>query len=88
MSLKYADGDAEFGSNPSMMEEGVVNVLEPAPQTPLLATSGLDHSVKLWSPTTKHFLSDTDAIKRTRSRITANQLVLHVNFDACHDMSS
>jgi len=72
VNSQYADGDAEFGSNPSMMEEGVVNVLEPAPQTPFLATSGLDHTVKLWSPTTKHFLSDSDAIKRTRSRITAN----------------
>lgn len=31
-------------------EGGVVNVLEPHPYLPYLATSGLDHDVKLWSP--------------------------------------
>jgi len=31
-------------------ENGVVNVLEPHPHVPLLATSGLDQDVKLWSP--------------------------------------
>lgn len=27
-----------------------VNCLEPHPHIPVLATSGLDHDVKLWSP--------------------------------------
>nr|XP_023695264.1 DDB1- and CUL4-associated factor 8-like isoform X1 [Paramormyrops kingsleyae] len=30
---------------------GVVNCLEPHPCLPMLATSGLDHDVKLWAPT-------------------------------------
>ncbi|XP_076438642.1 DDB1- and CUL4-associated factor 8-like isoform X2 [Babylonia areolata] len=32
-------------------ECGVVNVLEPHPFAPVLATSGLDHDVKIWAPT-------------------------------------
>lgn len=32
-------------------ENGVVNVLEPHPHIPMLATSGLDNDVKLWLPT-------------------------------------
>lgn len=30
---------------------GVVNCLEPHPHLPVLATSGLDHDVKIWAPT-------------------------------------
>ena len=30
---------------------GVVNVLEPHPHLPILATSGLDHDVKIFEPT-------------------------------------
>lgn len=30
---------------------GVINVLEPHPFAPILATSGLDHDVKIWAPT-------------------------------------
>ncbi|XP_060086234.1 DDB1- and CUL4-associated factor 8-like [Ylistrum balloti] len=30
---------------------GVINVLEPHPFAPVLATSGLDHDVKVWAPT-------------------------------------
>uniref|UniRef100_A0A4W3K9H9 DDB1 and CUL4 associated factor 8 n=1 Tax=Callorhinchus milii TaxID=7868 RepID=A0A4W3K9H9_CALMI len=32
---------------------GVVNCLEPHPHLPVLATSGLDHSVKIWAPTSQ-----------------------------------
>ncbi|KAK3107426.1 hypothetical protein FSP39_014342 [Pinctada imbricata] len=32
-------------------EGGVINVLEPHPFAPILATSGLDHDVKVWVPT-------------------------------------
>lgn len=28
-----------------------INVLEPHPFAPILATSGLDHDVKIWAPT-------------------------------------
>ncbi|XP_015601563.1 DDB1- and CUL4-associated factor 8 isoform X2 [Cephus cinctus] len=31
-------------------EQGVVNVLEPHPHIPILATSGLDYDVKIWIP--------------------------------------
>ena len=31
-------------------DNGVVNVLEPHPSLPILATSGLDDEVKLWMP--------------------------------------
>ena len=31
--------------------EGTVNVLEPHPHFPVIATSGLDHNIKIWQPT-------------------------------------
>ncbi|XP_075224275.1 DDB1- and CUL4-associated factor 8-like [Lycorma delicatula] len=31
-------------------EEGVVNCLEPHPQVPMIATSGLDYDIKIWVP--------------------------------------
>ena len=34
-------------------ESGVVNVLEPHPNFPILATSGLDSDIKIWSPTSE-----------------------------------
>lgn len=34
-------------------EGGVINVLEPHPLAPILATSGLDHDVKIWAPTSE-----------------------------------
>uniref|UniRef100_A0A8B9MM74 DDB1- and CUL4-associated factor 8 n=1 Tax=Accipiter nisus TaxID=211598 RepID=A0A8B9MM74_9AVES len=33
---------------------GVVNCLEPHPHLPVLATSGLDHDVKIWAPTAEN----------------------------------
>ncbi|XP_033057492.1 DDB1- and CUL4-associated factor 8-like protein 2 [Trachypithecus francoisi] len=33
--------------------EGTINCLEPHPYLPVLATSGLDHNVKIWTPTAK-----------------------------------
>ena len=32
-------------------EYGIVNVLEPNPYFPILATSGLDSKIEIWSPT-------------------------------------
>lgn len=32
-------------------DNGVVNCLEGHPHFPIIATSGLDHDVKIWSPT-------------------------------------
>jgi hypothetical protein len=31
-------------------EHGIVNVLEPNPYFPILATSGLDNNIKIWAP--------------------------------------
>lgn len=31
-------------------ETGIVNCLEPHPSYPMLATSGLDHDIKIWVP--------------------------------------
>jgi len=33
-----------------MADTHVVNCIQPHPSRPLLATSGVDHNVKLWSP--------------------------------------
>uniref|UniRef100_A0A1L8DNN1 Putative wd40 domain protein n=1 Tax=Nyssomyia neivai TaxID=330878 RepID=A0A1L8DNN1_9DIPT len=35
-------------------ETGVVNVLEPHPTFPILATSGLDHDIKVWMPSNEN----------------------------------
>lgn len=42
--VQYMEGD----------EGGVINVLEPHPFAPILATSGLDHDVKIWAPTAEN----------------------------------
>jgi hypothetical protein len=39
-----------------------VNVLEPHPFAPVLATSGLDHDVKIWAPTS-HDVTKLDGLK-------------------------
>jgi WD repeat-containing protein 42A len=36
-------------------ERGIVNVLEPHPIFPILATSGLDSDVKIWSPLSEEY---------------------------------
>lgn len=50
-------------------EGGVVNVLEPHPSMPFLATSGLDHDVKIWSPTNDyHSGPDFSALLKTMKK--------------------
>ena len=44
--------------------EGVVNCLEPHPNLPVMATSGLDNQVKIWSPTRKEKV-DRKSIEQT-----------------------
>lgn len=56
-----------------MQEAGVVNVMEPCLRYPIMATSGLDRTVKIWSPTAHNFLSETDAIKSARRRVGTNR---------------
>ncbi|XP_005093046.1 DDB1- and CUL4-associated factor 8 [Aplysia californica] len=46
-------------------EAGVINVLEPHPTLPILATSGLDHEVKLWKPSPQPLDIDRDKLKKT-----------------------
>ncbi len=36
-------------------ENGIVNVLEPHPIYPILATSGLDKDIKIWMPSNESF---------------------------------
>ncbi|XP_007530628.1 DDB1- and CUL4-associated factor 8 isoform X2 [Erinaceus europaeus] len=48
---------------------GVVNCLEPHPHLPVLATSGLDHDVKIWAPTAEASTELTglkDVIKKNK----------------------
>ena len=51
-------------------ERGIVNVLEPHPNFPILATSGLDNDVKIWSPTadSANSLDDLEEIVRENQR--------------------
>ena len=55
-----------------MREGGVVNVMEPCPNYPMMATSGLDSTVKIWTPTQKPFLNDDEAVFTTRQRMMDN----------------
>ncbi|XP_070551794.1 DDB1- and CUL4-associated factor 8-like [Ptychodera flava] len=51
-------------------EGGVVNCLEPHPTYSVLATSGLDHDVKIWAPTAEEptKLEDLNQTKRTNRK--------------------
>ncbi|XP_064085342.1 DDB1- and CUL4-associated factor 8-like [Macrobrachium nipponense] len=51
-------------------ENGVVNVLEPHPHIPVLATSGLDDDVKIWVPTSEYDpeLPELDQIVKSNLR--------------------
>ncbi|CAL4121687.1 unnamed protein product, partial [Meganyctiphanes norvegica] len=50
-------------------ENGVVNVLEPHPNIPVLATSGLDDDVKIWIPTCEKDPSFTNLWQTVRSNV-------------------
>jgi len=41
-------------------KEGVVNCLEPHPNLPIMATSGLDNQVKIWTPTSEKKVEKSD----------------------------
>lgn len=56
----------------SELNPGVVNVLEPAKSIPLLATSGLDSEIKLWSPSEQVFLEDSDRVAEIKEKMTEN----------------
>ena len=43
-----------------------VNVLEPHPNAPILATSGLDHDIKVWMPMAQN-PTTLEGLKRVRS---------------------
>ena len=42
----------------------VVNCLQPHPSLPILATSGIDHDIKLWAPTLEEPSFDVAAAKK------------------------
>lgn len=48
-------------------DNGAINVLEPHPTLPVLATSGLDHEVKIWSPMAEQ-PTDLKGIKKATKR--------------------
>ncbi|KAL7050663.1 hypothetical protein ACKWTF_004169 [Chironomus riparius] len=45
-------------------ENGIVNVLEPHPIYPVLATSGLDKDIKIWMPSNDSFILDKENLKK------------------------
>ncbi|KAG5671802.1 hypothetical protein PVAND_001977 [Polypedilum vanderplanki] len=45
-------------------DNGIVNVLEPHPIYPVLATSGLDKDVKIWMPSNDDFVLNRDNLKK------------------------
>lgn len=44
-----------------------VNCIEPHPTIPVIASSGLDHNVKLWVPTSKQWPQTLKGIKKVNS---------------------
>ncbi|KQS43113.1 DDB1- and CUL4-associated factor 8 [Drosophila erecta] len=61
---------------------GVVNCLEPHPWMPVLATSGLEHDVKIWTPNgPERKVPDEDSLKQTLQRNFRRNLVDSVDLD-------
>ncbi|XP_016966723.1 DDB1- and CUL4-associated factor 8 isoform X2 [Drosophila biarmipes] len=60
---------------------GVVNCLEPHPWMPVLATSGLEHDVKIWTPNGPAKKLDEDALKQTLERNFRRNIVDRGDFD-------
>ncbi|XP_043646358.1 DDB1- and CUL4-associated factor 8 isoform X1 [Drosophila teissieri] len=61
---------------------GVVNCLEPHPWMPVLATSGLEHDVKIWTPNgPERKVPDEDSLKQTLQRNFRRNLVDSVDID-------
>lgn len=59
---------------------GVVNCLEPHPWMPVLATSGLEHHVKIWTPKDSG-VPNTDALKKTLQRNIRRNFINDDDFD-------
>lgn len=55
-------------------ENGIVNVLEPHPIYPILATSGLDKDVKIWMPSNDSFELNRESLKKCVGENMRNQL--------------
>ncbi|XP_016996443.2 DDB1- and CUL4-associated factor 8 isoform X2 [Drosophila takahashii] len=61
---------------------GVVNCLEPHPWMPVLATSGLEHDVKIWTPNgPDRKVPDEDSLKQTLERNFRRNIVDRGDFD-------
>jgi WD repeat-containing protein 42A len=54
-------------------ENGIVNVLEPHPVYPVLATSGLDYDVKIWISSNGEFTLDKDVLRKCVNENMVNQ---------------
>jgi WD repeat-containing protein 42A len=50
-------------------DDGTVNVLEPHPHFPIIATSGLEHDVKIWAPLSQESV-DFKRLKTVRRSIS------------------
>ncbi|XP_034481263.1 DDB1- and CUL4-associated factor 8 [Drosophila innubila] len=63
--------------------DGVVNCLEPHPWMPVLATSGLEHHVKIWTPTglPETDVPSTDALKETLQKNFRRSILDDADFD-------
>lgn len=53
----------------------VVNCLQPHPTLPILATSGIDHDIKLWAPIMKKPSFDSVMAQNVSEYFTVNCLV-------------
>ncbi|GAB0094585.1 DDB1- and CUL4-associated factor 8 [Sergentomyia squamirostris] len=62
-------------------EAGVVNVLEPHPSFPILATSGLDHDVKVWMPSNENEPKLEGLKKCVHRNLTCRSVVCEDIFD-------
>ncbi|KAH8349574.1 hypothetical protein KR084_001803 [Drosophila pseudotakahashii] len=61
---------------------GVVNCLEPHPWMPVLATSGLEHDVKIWTPNgPDRKVPNEDSLKQTLERNFRRNIVDRGDFD-------
>jgi WD40 repeat protein len=49
-------------------DDGTVNVLEPHPHFPIIATSGLEHDIKIWSPLSQESV-DFKRLKTVKKKI-------------------
>ena len=78
LDFQFGDGD-EYSP-------GILNVLEPHPTLPILATSGLDSTVKLWLPEGKPFADCPEDVARARNVVSRNRNARIVSSNATYSV--